>query len=64
MRGQRPLVKGIDYELDELGRFVLTRRYHLRRGYCCGSGCRNCPYDPAVKGNRVLKKAVDTCEKN
>jgi len=25
---------------------VFTRRYHLKRGYCCGSGCRHCPYDP------------------
>ncbi len=27
------------------GRFVFTARYHLRRGYCCGNGCRHCPYD-------------------
>jgi hypothetical protein len=26
---------------------VFTRQYHLRRGYCCGSGCRHCPYQPA-----------------
>jgi Family of unknown function (DUF5522) len=25
---------------------VFTRHYHLKRGYCCGSGCRHCPYDP------------------
>ncbi|HEY8413442.1 MAG TPA: ABC transporter substrate-binding protein [Pyrinomonadaceae bacterium] len=24
--------------------FVFTRSYLLRRGYCCGSGCRHCPY--------------------
>lgn len=29
----------------ENGKFVLTERYHLRRGYCCGNGCRHCPYD-------------------
>ena len=23
---------------------VLTEAYHLRRGYCCNSGCRHCPY--------------------
>jgi hypothetical protein len=23
---------------------VFTAAYHLRRGYCCGSGCRHCPY--------------------
>ena len=25
---------------------VFTRSYHLRRGSCCGSGCRHCPYVP------------------
>jgi len=24
---------------------VFTERYHLERGYCCGSGCRHCPFD-------------------
>lgn len=23
---------------------VFTERYHLKRGYCCNSGCRHCPY--------------------
>ncbi len=23
---------------------VFTAQYHLRRGYCCQSGCRHCPY--------------------
>jgi hypothetical protein len=23
---------------------VFTARYHLRRGYCCESGCRHCPF--------------------
>ena len=23
---------------------VFTAAYHLRRGYCCNSDCRNCPY--------------------
>lgn len=23
---------------------VFTAQYHLRRGSCCGSGCRHCPY--------------------
>jgi len=26
---------------------VFTAAYHLKRGYCCGSGCRHCPYHPA-----------------
>ncbi len=24
---------------------VFTAAYHLRRGYCCNSGCRHCPYN-------------------
>jgi len=23
---------------------VFTAAYHLRRGWCCQSGCRHCPY--------------------
>jgi hypothetical protein len=23
---------------------VFTAAYHLKRGSCCGSGCRHCPY--------------------
>lgn len=29
------------------GEFVVfTREFHLKRGHCCGSGCRHCPYEP------------------
>jgi hypothetical protein len=28
----------------ENGLMVFAAAYHLRRGYCCGSGCRHCPY--------------------
>jgi hypothetical protein len=23
---------------------VFTAAYHLKRGYCCNSDCRHCPY--------------------
>jgi Family of unknown function (DUF5522) len=27
------------------GRYmVFTEAWHLKRGYCCGSACRHCPY--------------------
>jgi Family of unknown function (DUF5522) len=36
-----------DEDFYQEGDFIVfTRRYHLKRGYCCGSGCRHCPYDP------------------
>lgn len=28
----------------ENGLMVFTERFHLRRGSCCGSGCRHCPF--------------------
>ena len=28
------------------GKKVLTESYHLKRGFCCGSNCRHCPYEP------------------
>ncbi len=28
----------------ENGFMVFTEAYHLRRGYCCKSACRHCPY--------------------
>jgi hypothetical protein len=28
----------------ETGLFVITAAEHLRRGECCNSGCRHCPY--------------------
>ncbi|MCO6461683.1 MAG: hypothetical protein J5I59_09780 [Saprospiraceae bacterium] len=33
-----------DYYINESGQWVFTELYHLKRGYCCKSGCRHCPY--------------------
>lgn len=38
-------IEGIHYYFNEEGLIVLTRQYHLERGYCCGSGCKHCPYN-------------------
>jgi hypothetical protein len=38
-----PLVEGVDYYLEG-DKFVFTASYHLKRGYCCNSKCRHCPY--------------------
>jgi len=37
------VVEGKDYYLEG-GLMVFTERFLLRRGYCCESGCRHCPY--------------------
>ncbi len=46
-----------DYYMSEKGFIVFTERYHLKRGYCCKSGCKHCPYgyNPAT-GKNELKK--------
>ena len=38
-----PLVLGVDYTIEN-GLYVFTAHYLAKRGYCCESGCRNCPY--------------------
>jgi hypothetical protein len=41
-----------DYYYDERGFVVMTQQYHLKRGYCCGNKCKNCPYNwKNVKNN-------------
>ena len=37
------LIEDIDYYLEQ-GKWVFTEWYHRKRGYCCGNGCRHCPY--------------------
>lgn len=36
---------------------VFTEAYHLKRGYCCGSGCRHCPY-----GHVAVKEPIQKPE--
>jgi hypothetical protein len=37
------LIPGIDYYMEN-GFWIFTAWHHLRRGTCCKSGCRHCPY--------------------
>jgi len=50
------LVRGVDYVLSPEGYRIMTAKYLTDRGYCCGNGCKNCPYHPkANKGNTNLR---------
>ena len=40
----KELIEGIDYYINEDGYVVLTEKYHRDRGYCCGNGCKHCPF--------------------
>lgn len=39
------LEQGSDFYFDvPTGFLVMTAFKHIKRGYCCNSGCRHCPY--------------------
>ena len=50
-------ILGEDYYMEG-DYWVFTEKYHLDKGYCCGSFCRHCPY-PVEERERVAaeKKA-------
>lgn len=41
-----------DFYFTPEGYVVWTEQYHLRRGYCCKSGCRHCPYGNSPEDRR------------
>jgi 23S rRNA (cytidine1920-2'-O)/16S rRNA (cytidine1409-2'-O)-methyltransferase len=41
--GTPKLVEGVDFYFES-GLMVLTEYFLKDRGYCCGNGCRHCPY--------------------
>lgn len=45
------------YEDPASGLFVLTASYLRGRGYCCGRGCRHCPY-PAAEQRRAGRSQI------
>ncbi len=52
-RDYRPTPGPGDYYIDGAGRWVFTEAYHRRRGFCCGSGCRHCPYQPTPENPAI-----------
>ncbi|HTW46333.1 MAG TPA: DUF5522 domain-containing protein [Acidobacteriaceae bacterium] len=51
------LVEGEDYYMD--GPYlVFTEAYHRKRGYCCNSGCRHCPWRAAATGDEVEEETA------
>jgi hypothetical protein len=40
----KQLTEGVDFYYNEQGLMVLTAKFHLERGHCCGNGCRHCPF--------------------
>ena len=42
-RQEADLQEGLDYYIEN-GLLVFTAAFLRKRGYCCESGCRHCPY--------------------
>jgi hypothetical protein len=45
-------IEGVDYYFDA-GLMVLTAHFLLKRGYCCGNGCRHCPYSQKTEQQKL-----------
>ena len=44
-----------DFYKSKEGFIVFTEKYHLKRGYCCKSNCKHCPYGYDPKTDRLKK---------
>jgi hypothetical protein len=50
--------QGVDFYLEK-GQIILTEHYLKKRGRCCGSGCRHCPFTPFhTKGSTEVRKEL------
>ena len=48
---EKKLIEGEDSYLTPEGYKCCTEKHHLKRGYCCKSGCRHCPYERPLTPN-------------
>ena len=55
LNSENKLIEGEDYYLSPEGYRIFTEKYHLKRGYCCRSGCRHCPYGFDKKTGTIKK---------
>ncbi|UYW00569.1 hypothetical protein K5I29_08425 [Flavobacterium agricola] len=44
-----------DYYLTTEGYKIFTAKWHLKRGHCCKSGCKHCPYGFDKKTGLIKK---------
>ncbi len=47
-----------DYYLNDEGLMVFTESYHRKRGYCCNSGCKHCPWRKPKREFSIVKNRV------
>ncbi len=56
------------YYINEEGLLTFTAKFLLSRGFCCGNGCRHCPYNyeavPEPTRSYLLNKRNNTGSTN
>ncbi len=56
---KKELIENVDFYYEN-GLMVLTEKFHLDKGFCCGNGCRHCPYNyeavPEPRRSELLEK--------
>ena len=52
----KPKLAPDEFYMSPEGYIVFTEKYHLKRGYCCKSGCKHCPYGFNKKTGTISQK--------
>jgi hypothetical protein len=50
---KKPKLAEEDFYYSPEGYIIFTEVYHRKRGYCCKSGCKHCPYGYDKKTGKV-----------
>ena len=50
-----PFREGVDFYIEN-GLYVFSEIYLKQRGYCCGNGCRHCPYNKDILPTTTKKQ--------
>jgi len=54
---EQKLIEGEDFYFTPEGYKCFTEKFHLKRGYCCKSGCKHCPYGYDKKEMKLENKS-------
>jgi hypothetical protein len=57
----QPRLTSEDYYFEN-DLMVFTAAYHLKRGSCCKSACRHCPYGFRGQGKAIAAPPSDACK--
>ena len=42
-----------DFYYSTDGYIIFNEKYHLKRGYCCKSNCKHCPFGYDIKTGKI-----------